>query len=270
MLAPSWSDYATHDDSAYPELWEGCIGAWCPALGPTGTKLFDFSGLGQNAPAYNLSVDSVWTKYQGVLSAHCDTDGYWLVDLAREVIFPYSMAIIFATDEVTTDHSAVFLSNKTDDKCSGISLRGAQTGDKVWAQTVGSASTWAASSGSYVASVPTLAYGQWLSTASRSVGLGVDNLSEDTTSSSVVTHPIQIGLCAIIRQAASNYYSNFGLIEARLYSRPLSTEERALLQSPGIAYTPRRRRRFYSIPSAAFLAAWARNRSAQILGGGLR
>ncbi|GIV45045.1 MAG: hypothetical protein KatS3mg035_2168 [Bacteroidia bacterium] len=32
---PSWADYAIGHRSRYPELWEGCIGAWCPALGVT-------------------------------------------------------------------------------------------------------------------------------------------------------------------------------------------------------------------------------------------
>jgi hypothetical protein len=41
---PSYQDFATHDDSAYPELWGGCVGAWAPCLGPSGTRLQDNSG----------------------------------------------------------------------------------------------------------------------------------------------------------------------------------------------------------------------------------
>lgn len=45
MTAPlaSLADYGTHDESARPELWAGCVGAWCPSLGATGTRLHDFS-----------------------------------------------------------------------------------------------------------------------------------------------------------------------------------------------------------------------------------
>lgn len=28
----------------YPQLWNGCVGAWCPSLGPTGATLRDWSG----------------------------------------------------------------------------------------------------------------------------------------------------------------------------------------------------------------------------------
>ncbi|MGV2337667.1 MAG UNVERIFIED_CONTAM: hypothetical protein LVR18_27485 [Planctomycetaceae bacterium] len=39
MTKPSLSDYGTHDESAYPELWDGVVGAWAPCLGPTGNIL---------------------------------------------------------------------------------------------------------------------------------------------------------------------------------------------------------------------------------------
>lgn len=42
-LLASWADYGTHDESAYPELWRGCIGAWSMCLGPTGLRLHDLS-----------------------------------------------------------------------------------------------------------------------------------------------------------------------------------------------------------------------------------
>ena len=43
MTRPSWQDFATHDESAYPQLWDGVIGAWCPFLGPTGRRQHDLS-----------------------------------------------------------------------------------------------------------------------------------------------------------------------------------------------------------------------------------
>ncbi len=39
MSRPSWQDFGTHDESAYPELWDGVVGAWCPSLGQTGLRL---------------------------------------------------------------------------------------------------------------------------------------------------------------------------------------------------------------------------------------
>ena len=43
MTRPSFQDYGTYDESAYPELWDGVVGYWAPCLGPTGTRLFDVS-----------------------------------------------------------------------------------------------------------------------------------------------------------------------------------------------------------------------------------
>jgi hypothetical protein len=52
---PSYQDFATHDDSAYPELWDGCVGAWAPCLGPSGTRLHDHSG-GHNWGEFQFST----------------------------------------------------------------------------------------------------------------------------------------------------------------------------------------------------------------------
>jgi hypothetical protein len=43
MTKPSWQDFGTFDESAYPELWDGVVGAWCPSLGPTGSRQHDLS-----------------------------------------------------------------------------------------------------------------------------------------------------------------------------------------------------------------------------------
>ena len=43
MTRPSWQDYGTYDESAYPQLWNGVVGTWCPFLGPTGSRQHDLS-----------------------------------------------------------------------------------------------------------------------------------------------------------------------------------------------------------------------------------
>jgi len=43
MTRPNWQDFGTHDESAFPALWDGVIGAWAPCLGPTGSRLHDTS-----------------------------------------------------------------------------------------------------------------------------------------------------------------------------------------------------------------------------------
>lgn len=46
---PSFSQgFATRQNSLYPHLWKGVIGAWSPFLGRQGNKLFDWSGYKKN------------------------------------------------------------------------------------------------------------------------------------------------------------------------------------------------------------------------------
>ena len=64
-ITPTWEHYGTHDDSAYPELWDGCIRAWAPCLGPTGAMLFDLSGMARHGLFTNLSAATGWANSIG-------------------------------------------------------------------------------------------------------------------------------------------------------------------------------------------------------------
>ena len=56
---------------ANPELWDGCVAAWCPALGPTGHALHDHSGSG-----YDGEVKTSGTQMSPVNMWNVD-DGDW-------------------------------------------------------------------------------------------------------------------------------------------------------------------------------------------------
>lgn len=45
----------------YPELWRGCVGAWCPSLGPTGATLRDWSGYGSHGTLTNTTLSTAWS-----------------------------------------------------------------------------------------------------------------------------------------------------------------------------------------------------------------
>ena len=60
MSRPSWQDFGTHDESAYPQLWDGVVGAWCPSLGPTGLRLHDHSRYGNWGTLTNMDVQTCW------------------------------------------------------------------------------------------------------------------------------------------------------------------------------------------------------------------
>lgn len=61
MTRPSWQDFGTHDESAFPELWDGVVGAWCPSLGPTGLRLHDHSRRNNWGTLTNMDAATDWT-----------------------------------------------------------------------------------------------------------------------------------------------------------------------------------------------------------------
>ena len=65
MTRPSWQDFGTHDESAYPELWDGVVGAWCPSLGPTGLRLHDHSRRSNWGTLQNMDAPTDWVVSDG-------------------------------------------------------------------------------------------------------------------------------------------------------------------------------------------------------------
>ena len=72
MFVPSWSNYATHDDAEYPQLWDGCVGAVCPGLGPSG-DLFNLACL-QGPQRIPLQVGTYADTWKMV-------GGQWVIDI---------------------------------------------------------------------------------------------------------------------------------------------------------------------------------------------
>jgi hypothetical protein len=61
--------HVLHPRLLYRDLWRGCIGAWCPALGDTRTILFDSSGLGNPRAALSSSSFGVRNGKTVILSS---------------------------------------------------------------------------------------------------------------------------------------------------------------------------------------------------------
>jgi hypothetical protein len=49
----------------YPSLWKGCVGAWNPGLGPTGSVLYDNSANKNNVNFSSGLSSTVWQKQSG-------------------------------------------------------------------------------------------------------------------------------------------------------------------------------------------------------------
>jgi len=49
----------------FPELWRGCVGAWNPGLGPSGLRLYDWSGRGNHGTLTNMPAGTAWAATSG-------------------------------------------------------------------------------------------------------------------------------------------------------------------------------------------------------------
>jgi hypothetical protein len=49
----------------FPELWRGCVGAWNPGLGPTGTRLYDWSAFKNHGTLTNITAQNCWKISEG-------------------------------------------------------------------------------------------------------------------------------------------------------------------------------------------------------------
>jgi len=65
MINQQLSRFATHENSAYPQLWRGCVGAWCPSLGPSGARLHDYSRRNNWGTLTNMDPATDWVVSGG-------------------------------------------------------------------------------------------------------------------------------------------------------------------------------------------------------------
>lgn len=283
-VTPSWEHYGTHDDSAYPELWDGLVGAYCPNLGPTGNNhvlpvsrhingvcvpatanaaIWTTGLLGR--PAINLTsgvTTHVYSTTSRINSTNALSVAVWVKYTSQTADFIYYPmctgpqqsswgqyhAFGFAaggaySNELTRSQSiGIYTSNPTEG-CSATTeaTKGLLTS---WAHLV-----WCF----YKADA-------WFYVNNKRFAAEANTLS----TSSVDATGIWLG------QRSDGSWPIKGLLsEALIWSRIISDYEVGhLYGNPLSICTPRRPRRFYSFPG--FLAAWARQRNASLIGGGLR
>ena len=72
MINATLSRFATHDNSAYPSLWRGCVGAWCPSLGPSGSRLHDYSRRNNWGTLTNMDPATDWVVSGGAYALDFD------------------------------------------------------------------------------------------------------------------------------------------------------------------------------------------------------
>lgn len=60
MTRPSLQDYGTYGESTVPDLWNEVLGAWSPSLGPSGTRLQDYSRYNRSGTLTSMDPPTDW------------------------------------------------------------------------------------------------------------------------------------------------------------------------------------------------------------------
>lgn len=252
------------DESAYPELWDGCIGAFCPSLGITGTRVKDWTGMRADGTIVFDNISQGWNIIGGsyCLSTNNASDvasyGNGTSPPAAFSFWAYFPAIV-ANKSILTFGSVEY----------NMLMMSASAGNPVILFGTTNAITTSLLLGNeslsfhhYVINV----------TSASNVDVWFDGrkvLSAANTGTDV-TGALRFGVYpnGISKIAMS-------VDDIRIYNRTLKDGEITSLycggygcgNGRGVAYTPRTRRYFSPSP-ALFNPAWARQRSG-IVGGGV-
>lgn len=234
----------------YPQLWRGCVGAWCPSLGPTGLRLMDQSLYGNHGTLTNMDAASDWVVSGG--RGALDFDG---VDdnVLTTLMVPSTPSIsivvwVYPTSAWNAGTSRPIVGATTG--TSGNSLQfllhtdnnfyiGYFTGTEYRVVVAASAQNYVSNQWQMYTYVATI--GQRSTFYRNSELLG-------TSASNAVAMSITEGFRIGAFRSLGSYTG--AIAESRFYNRVLTTSEIKLLSSrPGIAYELDRQRNRYAAPA---------------------
>lgn len=250
---PSWSDFGTHDQSRFPELWDGCVGAWAPCLGPTGSKLHDVSRNNNWGTLTNMDAATDWVVSSGCFAI--DFDGTNDFIRANHVLRSASWTVSCWALIRSFAATRTVWSQGTAAAGTFITLR-TNTSSQFFFSVDG-VSTTVTSASSYVTN-------QWYHTClTHSDGvttLFIDGVQQatQTKADDLTADNFTIGSTPI---TAGALFLDGQIDDVMVYSRALFAREIGMLRTArGVAYQKQTKRRFFqSNESPAFRAAWARN-----------
>lgn len=275
MTRPSWGDFATHDESAYPELWDGVIGAWAPCLGPTGLRLHDHSRYNNWGTLTNMDAATDWAVSDGQYALDFDGVNDCVLMGSPPLIsgaFPRLTKSLWVRIRDTSALKYLFADFNAAGNLSRLSI----SHDTVFRAFQNTATS--------LASTTTIVTGEWyMVTVARndgtgasntgSIGLYVNGRLEASATYSYSSPVLQASGEQLGRSNATfGDYPNAQIAEAQMWSRTLSANEirHLYLLGRGGIYQRRRRtlRRVGVEQGAAFKPYWARRQN-QIIGGGV-
>lgn len=248
MITPTYEHYGTHDDSEYPELWDGCIGAWAPGLGATGSMMFDLSGSGNHAYINGSAPTSVWEVANGMSAIAPASNADAFIIGRKSPLSGLSCFTIAAT--VTpgpiAQYKCVFGNwNNADTSQLSILFRLHEGGVQlyVYTGTPYGGSVGVTAPTNVRASIVVMLSGGTISGYYNGIAgstpiSGVSGSVRDTTESLAISGKGNIG--------HSDACFNGKIFSVACFSRAISLGEIMLLNTPLVQFAPRSPRRFYS------------------------
>jgi len=250
----------------FPELWRGCVGAWNPGLGPTGTRLYDWSAFKNHGALLN---GATLQPSQGRYSLSLDGSNDYCESADNDVLdMPSSSRLTISAWVYRTVNVAAFETVVTKRLSNGtftnyeLSFNNTSTGNsKAFGFYSGT---------TFTVSTVLVPLATWTHIASVSTASGTiyyANGRAAGTSPNVVgnpnSHPFKIGAVA---GSPETQFLSANLDDVIIYNRALSPNEIRLLASRrGIAYEMAPR----SWTAEQIAAYRRRTQYSQLVGGGV-
>lgn len=284
------NNYATGENSRYPELWRGCVGAWAMCLGPTGSRLHDFSGRQNWGTLTNMDAATDWVVSGGRYALDFDGSNDEIdygtnVSLAGEKRVSFSAWIyratqgqVFALSRYNTNLSA---GNVRGDLfgTNNITLNGQVALSITNSSTVNDYLNFYSTQQVPAAQWTHIAATAFIDGNNSTCNMWINGVATTVNSDHSGTRPtawqannsVSYRTSRIINSNGSSSYSSGIVDDLRTYNRALTEPEIRLLASRrGIAYQRRSRRRVNEqAAAAAALNAIYATRQTQLIGGGL-
>lgn len=238
------SRFATHENSAYPSLWRGCVGAWCPSLGPSGARLHDYSRRNNWGTLLNMDPATDWVVSSGAYALDFDAvdDG---IDCGTNVPTGGACSVTawVRRTGLPQNNNAIV--------CAKGGLQGDANSTFALYYNVTLGWSWfvvsATNTLAIVRTATSTDTGVWYFVcgvaSAAAITLYIDGQQRSTAAGGLTktsTHALRI---SSLTDAVGTYGGNVMLDDVRVYDRALSFGEQLLLsRRRGIAFTPRARR----------------------------
>lgn len=273
--------YPLTGEPAYPELWNGCIGAWASCLGPTGLTLRDWSGSRRNGTLTNMDAGTDWVRSRGQYALDLDgsNDHVSVPSSGLRFTGPQSVSLWVNWRSITVANRphlftlAEATGNFTTQMSAGINNFGApvegQSNFTVNAYSVFSGGSWGRA---YTTATFASRLNEWINFVFGHDGttwrIYVNGIADCVVVQALGPQVMATTDPLILGAASGSRYTDGLIDDVMMFNRMVTPNEAKILASRrGIAYELAPRKRFRAF-AGGFKAYWAA-RKAQILGGGL-